>query len=468
MNGNTNVRWLAVAAAMAALLTAGVLATRPAGGGINGGGRYFGAIDEFGSIFVNGVEFELRGASIVIDGQSAGEGDLRLGQLVAVDGVVNLDGVTGNAVTVTVDSAVRGQASAVEPLDVSFTVLGQKIRVNALTLYGTGISPQAFAGVRAGDSYAVSGHRNALGEVIATRIDRVSGTSPRVVGVVQGLQADQGRFSIGTLTIDYSGAQVSGALAEGVAVQVEGGLQSASLLVATTVKVEDKSIDAGLGASLEGYVTSSLGAGRFTLGSQVVAIDAATEFRDGTAADLVANNKVEAEGHVDAQGVLQAGKVTIDWPDQARAHGLVTRTPANGGWLEVNGLVVEVPAGTAFEDRSDAKLKRFGLADIRVGDTIDPRGIEPRTPRTLRADGITRVRPDGRSSIEGVVSAVAASSLVLLDETVSVSAATAYQDVRGRRLDAATFFGQAAGREVKARGAWNGTAFVADQLAFKN
>ena len=113
MNGNTNVRWLAVAAAMAALLTAGVLATRPAGGGINGGGRYFGAIDEFGSIFVNGVEFELRGASIVIDGQSAGEGDLRLGQLVAVDGVVNLDGVTGNAVTVTVDSAVRGQASAV-------------------------------------------------------------------------------------------------------------------------------------------------------------------------------------------------------------------------------------------------------------------------------------------------------------------------------------------------------------------
>ena len=50
----------------------------------------------------------------------------------------------------------------------------------------------------------------------------------------------------------------------------------------------------------------------------------------------------------------------------------------------------------------------------------------------------------------------------------TVTASTAYQDMKGRRLDAATFFAQAAGREVKARGAWNGATFVADQLALKN
>ena len=66
------------------------------------------------------------------------------------------------------------------------------------------------------------------------------------------------------------------------------------------------------------------------------------------------------------------------------------------------------------------------------------------------------------------MSSARAASLVLLDETVTVTAATAYQDMLGRRLDAKTFFAQAAGREVKARGAWNGTNFVADQLALKN
>jgi len=467
MDKTFNDRWMLAGAAMAALLAAGLLATQPAGGGINGGGRFYGAIDEFGSIFVNGVEFELGGATITIDDQPGTEADLRLGQLVTVDGVVNLDGVTGNAVTVNLRNDLRGTVSAVDPTDVSFTLLAQKVRVDSTTLYGPTVAPQALAGIAPGLAYVVSGHRNALGELVATRIDRAATATPKIVGRVADLDGDVSRLTIGALTIDYAGAQLEGAPTEGALVEASGTLQSPTLLVASRVEVIAGGLVPGEGASIEGYVTAPLSAGRFALGSQVVSVSAATEIVDGTAADLVANVKVEAEGQVDAAGVLRAGKVTISWP-AARAHGVVTRTPASGGRLEVNGLVVETPPGTAYEDRSELKLRRFSLADIRVGDTIEPRGIEPVAARTIRADGIQRVRPDGRSTIEGVASGVRAASLVLLDETVTVTPSTAYQDMKGRRLDAATFFAQAAGREVKARGAWTGTAFVADQLALKN
>ena len=462
-----NGRWAMAGAITAALLVASLLAVRPAGGGINGGGRFYGAIDEFGSIFVNGVEFELGGATITIDDQPGAESDLRLGQLVTVDGVVNLDGVTGNAVTVKLRNDLRGTVSAVDPASVSFTLLEQTVRVDSTTLYGANIAPQALAGIVPGNAYVVSGHRNALGELVATRIDRAATAAPKIVGRVDDVDGGALRLTIGGLTVDYSGAQLQGTPAEGALVEASGALQSPTLLLASRVEVLATGLVPGEGASIEGYVTSPLSAGRFEIGSQVVAVGAATEIVDGTMADLVANAKVEAEGQVDAAGVLQAEKLTLSWP-AARAHGVVTRTPSIGGWLEVNGLVVETPPGTAYDDRSDARLRRFSLADIRVGDTIEPRGIEPRAARTIRADGIQRVRPDGRASIEGVVSSVRGTSLVLLDETVTVTASTAYQDMKGRRLDAATFFAQAAGREVKARGAWNGATFVADQLALKN
>ena len=461
-------KWFAAASAMAVMVAAGALATRPAGGGINGGGRYYGAIDQFGSIFVNGVEFGLGGASITIDGRAASEAELRLGQLVTVDGVVNLDGVTGNAISVSVSNAVRGPVSALEPAAAGFTILGQAVRVDAGTLYGTGLSPQGYAGVKLGDAYVVSGHRNARGEIEATRIDRATSQDSRAVGTVAGLQPDASRFALGALTVDYAGAQVSDTLADGVTAQVEGVLAAPDLVLATRVQVEDDSLPAGEGASLEGYVTGALLAGRFVLGSQPIAIDAGTQFVDGTLADLLVGAKLEAEGRVDSQGVLQASKLTFDWPDPARAHGLVTRTPANGGWLEVDGLVIETPVGTAFEDRSDAKLKVLALGDLRVGDTLEARGVELRAPRTVRAASVQRLKPDGRAWLQGIVSAAGGASLVLLDETVSVTASTSYQDAKGARLDAATFFARAAGREVKARGVSSGTSFVADQLSFQN
>ena len=56
-----------------------------------------GTITGFGSVHVNGVHFVTTGASIVVDGQPGTESDLRVGQVVRVEGQLDSSGTTGTA-----------------------------------------------------------------------------------------------------------------------------------------------------------------------------------------------------------------------------------------------------------------------------------------------------------------------------------------------------------------------------------
>ncbi len=77
------------------------------GGGIGGTGlTSSGTITGFGSIFVNGVEFETDSAEILLDGNTAADTALRLGMVVLVTGTLNEDGVTGTADRVEFNNAV--------------------------------------------------------------------------------------------------------------------------------------------------------------------------------------------------------------------------------------------------------------------------------------------------------------------------------------------------------------------------
>ena len=66
------------------------------GGGIGGTGiSSTGTIDGFGSIFVNGVEYETGDSEVLLDGQPASERRLRLGMVGTVRRPSNAGGVTG-------------------------------------------------------------------------------------------------------------------------------------------------------------------------------------------------------------------------------------------------------------------------------------------------------------------------------------------------------------------------------------
>ncbi|NNG13143.1 MAG: hypothetical protein HKM88_07835, partial [Halobacteria archaeon] len=85
-----------------------------AGGGIGGTGiTAFGTITGFGSVFVNGIEFETSGSLFdVDDDDTAVEGDLGIGMVVTVIGDLNDDGGTGTADCIEYDDELEGPISS--------------------------------------------------------------------------------------------------------------------------------------------------------------------------------------------------------------------------------------------------------------------------------------------------------------------------------------------------------------------
>ncbi len=83
------LRYLSLMTVFIAGLTACGGGTQVAGGGIGGTGISQGSITAFGSVWVNGVEFDTSNASILRNGSSVTQSDLAIGMVVTVDGSVN-------------------------------------------------------------------------------------------------------------------------------------------------------------------------------------------------------------------------------------------------------------------------------------------------------------------------------------------------------------------------------------------
>ena len=104
------------------------------GGGIGGTGLVVGPITDFGSVIVEGVEFDTSAAIVTIDGQPATPADLALGMVVTVQGEIDSSGTTGVADTVEFTSLIEGPVTDVDLASKTATVLGQTVRVDADTV----------------------------------------------------------------------------------------------------------------------------------------------------------------------------------------------------------------------------------------------------------------------------------------------------------------------------------------------
>jgi hypothetical protein len=439
-------------------------------GGINGGGRVRGTITAFGSIFVNGVEYQMTTAQVRVDDNPGVESDLAVGQVVTVDGFVNDDGVTGRADIVEYESDVRGAIASVDLGTTSFTVLGQTVRVDSGTRFEASFVPANFSALRAGQIVEVSGYRNSAGQLVATFIGREDAPDDRVVGLVSELNEATHRFKVNGLMVDYSSAMmVEPGFANGALVEVEGPRAADGVLQARTIELEIEHLggDDGDAAGLEGIVTRGLVSGVFKLNNQDVVVTTATRFVFGKRADLKPDVRVEVEGRFDASGRIVATKVKFEYEDDAYAWAAVEAINLTKKTISLNGLTVTLDASVKIEDKSSIGLKPFALRNLQVGDTVEVRGVESRLPRNVRAFELRRDDADGRTRIGGRVSAIRNREFDVLDLTVVTSSATRYRNELNQAITATRFFGTAANRDVKVRGIWNGTNFVAAEVQFE-
>jgi hypothetical protein len=451
--------------------------------GINGGGAPVaptsafakGTITGFGSIFVNGVEYSTSGAQFRIDDNPGVESDLRVGQVVAIQGTINSNGTTGTATTVTFNNEVEGPVSALDRLLGTFTVLGQTVRVNATTTYDDSSLAGGLAVLNNGDVVEVTGFRNGVaaggaGEIVATRIQRRTGgiASPfEVTGKVSNLVGST--FNIGFLGVSFAGVvPTDGTLANDGCAEVKGtSFTQAGLLVATSVEVKSCGFAATSGArgEIEGIITVFRSAADFDIGGQTINTTASTTIvTNGLAGGLRANIKVEAEGSFNASGVLVATKVEIKPETELRLLGNIQALSATAGTVVVNGVTIQLSLVTRYEDKSSARVTSFDFADLRTGDYVEIRGFAGAVANTIQGVILERDDNDTRHELQGFASNVSDPTLVILGVTANTTGAQ-FRDINDLPMNRADFFAQANGRLVKVRGTWNGSTFLANQEA---
>jgi len=179
-----------------------------AGGGLSGTGVSSGAITNFGSIFVNGVEFETSGASISLDDTAVSENDLKIGMVVKVQGMFNT--TSGSALTVAAEDVVKGPVQSVAGDGLSLVVLGQKVLVNNTTAIDNSIPGQLITNLMPNDLVEVHGFVKDKGIISATFIElKTALVQFHVKGFADTVNTGARTFTIGTLAIDYNAADVS-------------------------------------------------------------------------------------------------------------------------------------------------------------------------------------------------------------------------------------------------------------------
>ena len=94
-----------------------------------------GPIAGFGSVIVNGTEFDMGDATVSLDDQPGTASDLQIGMIVSLGGTVDstTGAATANAISFLDDA--EGPISSIDRAAGSFMVLGRNVFVNELTVF---------------------------------------------------------------------------------------------------------------------------------------------------------------------------------------------------------------------------------------------------------------------------------------------------------------------------------------------
>jgi hypothetical protein len=420
------IRFAPIVAAAGLLVACG--GAGPTAGGIGSGGTggiSSGPITGFGSVVVNGVKFDDTGARVTIDGvPDRPVSELKLGLVVDVHGVVDAD-KTGKADSIVATHAALGPVATVDASGGSLQVLGQRVRVDASTVFD-GFT--ALSAIGTGDIIAMSGLKDAAaGAFVATRIERrppPSGSpSPvQVQGTIAGITGMT--FRLEGLAVAYASAQIigipAGGLTNGLAVTVTGAQPPVgSVLTAATIRVQATALPRGTNVEYVGYIAHFVSPANFQVGSFTVDATGA-RIVGGTLANLADGARVEIEGTASGN-VVVASQVTLFAPaaeTQAQVEGPITDFISASNF-RVRGQLIHA-AGAAFAGGTAANLANgrvvhiagFLRASVLEAATVEFKDTTPPEATRLAVDGqVTEFFTPSRFKVNGRAVATSATTV---------------------------------------------------------
>lgn len=421
-----------------------------------------GTITGFGSIYVNGVEYETTHASYRVDDEDRfDDSSLAVGMKVRVKGTVNADGVSGIADSILYDDDVEGpvESGSLAVINASaktFTIFGLPVKVDATqTVFDNGVT---FDTLAEGQKLEVSGYFDGQ-QLVATRIEKqddldnefeVKGSVASYDGssITLTLQngASAGPFSISPGAILDIPADPSGQF-----VEIKLNEQGANLIV-TRIETDDDDLldDDEDGVSIHGVLAAGNGGG-FLVNGVPFRVSESTRYTPASMKQkLIAGMEVKVEGNMQG-GVLIAREVEMEKGEievQARVinasfndakNGVITLDMGNSQSLDVH-----TDNGTLFEDDSASDTNdddSFNLDELAVGtDFVEVEAYQNDTGE-LVATGIEREGATDTRLEAPLDSFEPNVSVTLLGITWTVDGGTRYEVNDSPGYTPASFFG---------------------------
>ncbi len=276
-----------------------------ASGGIGGTGATAGLVSDYGSIFVNGVEFDTSDADIIVEGEWVGSGDqaarshLPIGQTVVVQCDL-LNEITGSAIQVDAYHRVQGPIAQIEIIDSNtrqLTLLGQTIFVDQ----ETAISGTTMEDLATNIVLRVSGVVDESGAIHAGLITvQTAGSQVSLKGSLQHLDLQSQTFMINDQLVDYSQEQPAPDVLslEGQSVSVKGELDNTTLLAQSVSRFDTERFESLDEFSIDGFLQGPIGLNRWQLGPYQVELDPATLFEGVLSEDLTEGIRVQLHGRL--------------------------------------------------------------------------------------------------------------------------------------------------------------------------
>ncbi len=440
-------------------------------------GTVYGPISGFGSIFVNGIEFSTGETVFSRSGQSSSESEFQVGDMVGIQGTLNADGRTGTASSISYQENVFGVITRASK-NGSLEVLGQTVVNDSFTdLKGIFMLDD----LPLGTILEVSGIADGRGYILATRIinrdDQGPAAGSSVIGISQNLDQPAKTFTIGNLTVDYSGANLlnipEGGLSDGLAVQVSSSQTvSGNVLIADVVQgtgvVNGSENDR---AKVTGIISGVDGSNNLYIDLQPVQILDTTNLVNGTSSEILNGAAVEAEGVLDSNGVLIIEEVFFRPANKIVFIANVNAIDLEDSTITVLGTTAIVQNHTMLRDESAAKSRPFGLANVNLGDGVELRAYVD-SVGNLIASLIERYELFSEVTVRGTAtSADSGNNMVnVLGTTIIVTVDTRYEDINNDPITKEAFFSaiEPGVTVVKAEGAATGSdSFTANGIRIK-
>ena len=417
-----------------------------------------GQITGFGSIYVNGVEYDTDGSTYDVDDSVASDDDaLAVGMVVKVQGSVNSDGLTGHADSISYDDDVEGIVEDLatdmnDPNIKTFTVMGVSIQADksGTNFEGEDDPTFGFDTIMNGDNVEVSGEFS--GDVlIASYIEKQDASDDdfEAKGTVDQYNGSDQFVLIlrneSTLSVTIAaGAEIPTAgIMDGQFVEVEGTIpdptDAPDSILATKVELEDHDRigdDDDNEVEIKGTLNYDMDSETWSVMDVQLSFDGDTEYSPDSLADSIAD--LSADGlYVEVEGryvndVLLVDEIELEEDDFEFTADVdaISATDVRDGTLTLTfgaatgSLDVRVTPDTMFLD--DDAMIHFDLNSLMIGDKVE---IEAR----MGVDGLMYasslyLEDDLGYEIEGPVDAVDDVSITVLGITFAVDMDTIFEN----------------------------------------